>query len=305
MQLTRRTLLLASAARVLAQEPKFEAGVDVVTLFATVRDPQGLVVNNLTRDDFVLEEDGVPQTIRFFSRESDLPLTVGLLIDTSQSQEHILQPERTASYTFLDRVLRESTDQAFLAHFDTHVEVLRNFTSSRQDLESALWQLKAPKALGTLLYDAIRDCSENLMKSRSGRKAFILLSDGVDFRSKSSLGTAIEYAQRADTIIYSILFAEPLKAYRPLRSAILARNRERGRTVMHRLASETGGAFFEVTNGHSIEEIYKQIEETLRSQYSIAYTPEQRGAQGQYHKIRLTAKQAGLVIQTRDGYYSK
>jgi hypothetical protein len=137
-----------------------------------------------------LEEDGVPQTIRYFSRESDLPLTIGILVDTSSSQLHVLELERRASYTFLDQVIREDRDQAFVAHFDFRVEVLQVFSSSRKDLAAALSGLEVPSRFGTLLYDAIRDCSENQMRKRMGRKAFILLSDGGDHRSKTSLGTA-------------------------------------------------------------------------------------------------------------------
>ena len=277
----------------------------MVTLLATVHDAHGLVVKTLGRDDFLLKEDGVPQTIRYFSRESDLPLAIGLLVDTSQSQLHVLEPERLASYTFLDQVLREDKDQAFIAHFDVQVEVLQNFTSSRKRLESALDQLKVPGRLSTLLYDAIRECSENLMKRKDGRKAFILLSDGVDYRSKTSLGTAIEYAQRANTILYAILFADPLRPYRPLRSAVLAMERDHGRKVMRRLAAETGGAYFEVTKDNPIEKIYAEIEDTLRNQYSIGYTPKRAGSGGEYRKIKLTATQPGLTVQTRDGYYSK
>lgn len=305
MRISRRNLLLAAGCRAWAQEPKFYAAVDVVTLLATVRDRNGLIVKNLNREDFVLEENGALQTIRYFSRESDLPLTIGLLVDTSQSQKHVLEPERRASYTFLDQVLRPDTDLAFVAHFDVHVEVLQSFTSSRNDLAAALTRLKVPSALSTLLYDAIRECSENLMKRKEGRKAFILLSDGVDYRSKTTLTTAIEYAQRADTIVYSILFTEPLRPYRPIRSAILAANRDRGKKVMRRLAAETGGAFFEVTKDDTIEKIYSRIEDALRNQYSIGYTPEPRGASGQYRKIKLTTKRPDLVVQTRDGYYSK
>jgi VWFA-related protein len=304
MHISRRNLLIAAACRVWAQEPKFSAGVDLVTLLAAVRDRQGLIVKNLDREDFLLEEGGMPQTIRYFSRESDIPLTIGLLVDTSQSQSHVLEPERSANYSFLDQVLREGTDQAFVAHFDLHVEVLQSFTSSRKDLASALGQLKVPSALSTLLYDAVRDGSENLMRKKEGRKAFVLLSDGVDFRSHTSLINAIEYAQRADTIIYSILFAEPLRPYRPFRSAVLAMGRDRGRT-MRRLAAETGGAFFEVTKDDPIEKIYARIEDELRSQYNLGYTREPRGASGTYRKIKLTTKQPGLKVQTRDGYYSR
>jgi VWFA-related protein len=145
------------------------------------------------------------------------------------------------------------------------VEVLQGFTSSRKDLESALGVLQVPRRFGTLLYDAIRDCSENRMRKKTGRKAFILLSDGVDTESKTTLGTAIEYAQRADTIVYSILFAEQPSPARPCRSAVLAMGRSRGRKAMRRLAAETGGAFFEVTKDEPIEKIYAEIEETLRN----------------------------------------
>ena len=303
--ISRRSLLLAAAWPMWPQDARFSADVHVVTLFATVRDADGLIVKNLNQDDFVLREDGLPQTIRYFSRESDLPLTIGLLVDTSQSQDHVLEPERKASYTFLDRVLREGSDTAFVAHFDTHVEVLQGFTSSRKDLQQALGQLAVPRAPSTLLYDAIKNCSENLMRKKQGRKAFILLSDGVDYRSKTNLQTAIEYAQRADTIIYSILFAEPLKPYRPLRSAILAKSRDRGRRVMHRLAAETGGAYFEVTPNQPIETIYAQIEDVLRNHYCLGYTPERLPERHKYHVIKLTTKQSGLTVQTRDGYYSR
>jgi VWFA-related protein len=128
VSVSRRTLLALALHRVWAQAPKFSVGVDVVTLLATVRDQDGLIVKNLNREDFVLLEDAVPQTIRYFSRESDLPLVIGLLVDTSQSQAHVLEPERRASYTFLDQVLREGSDQAFVAHFDVRVEVLEGFT---------------------------------------------------------------------------------------------------------------------------------------------------------------------------------
>lgn len=119
------------------------------------------------------------------------------------------------------------------------------------------------------------------------------------------MGNAIEYAQRADTIIYSILFAEPLRPYRPLRSTILARSRERGKRVMRRLAAETGGAYFEVTEDNPIERIYSRIEDALRNQYSIGYTPSRPGITGEYRKITLTTKQPGLVVSARYGYYWK
>jgi VWFA-related protein len=187
---------LAIVFRGSAQEPTFSADVKVVTILATVRDNENRTIKNLTKDDFVLEEDGRPQTIQYFSRESDLPLTIGLLVDTSRSQIHVLEPERKASYVFLDKILREK-DQAFVAHFDIRVNLLQGMTSSLEDLAKALQELRIPRRGSTLLYDAIKETSEGLMRKQTGRKAFIVLSDGVDVRSEATMGTAIEYAPRA------------------------------------------------------------------------------------------------------------
>ena len=262
--LSRRAFLLSASTAALAQDASFSTNVDVVTLFATVRDADGNPATNLSRDDFTLFEDGVLQTIHYFSRESDLPLAIGLLVDTSRSQESVLEPERRASYTFLDQVLREGKDEAFVASFDIRVQVLQDFTSSRRELAAALARLKIPPLASTLLYTAIRKCSENQMKDRTGRKAFIILSDGVDVRSRTSIGTAIEFAQRADTIIYSILFSATGSRI----GGVLAAH-ERGRKAMLRLAAETGGAYFEVTDDQPIEKIYAQVEEALRSQIQL------------------------------------
>jgi VWFA-related protein len=305
MLISRICLVLGSALSLWAQDSNFSADVNVVTLLATVRDRAGHVAKNLSRDDFVLQEDGTPQTISYFSKESDLPLTIGLLVDTSQSQTGVMASERKASYVFLDQVLREDKDLAFVAHFDTQVEVLQGFTSSRQELAAALDRLAVPGRIATLLYEAIRKTSEDMMRKRQGRKAFILLSDGVSFNDKTTIGTAIECAQRAATIIYSILFADHPKLYRPGRAAVLAIARQHGRSVMQRLARETGGAYFEISAAKPIESAYPEIEDALRSQYSIGYTPQAAGTSGQYHKIKLTTKRTDLIVQTRDGYYSK
>jgi VWFA-related protein len=142
------------------------------------------------------------------------------------------------------------------------------------------------------------------MRPQHGRKAFILLSDGVSFRDKTSIVTAIEYAQRADTIIYSILFSDPLKVYRPGRAAIHAMVGNHGKSVMQRLAHETGGAYFEISESNRLENAYAQIEDALRNQYSLGYTPKRAGQSGEYRKIKLTVKKPGLIVQTRDGYYT-
>jgi VWFA-related protein len=303
MRLSRQNLLLAALCR--AQEPTFSTDVKLVSLLATVRDRDGRVVKDLKKEDFLVEEDGRPQTIRYFFRESDLPLTIGLLVDTSRSQIRVLEPERKASYQFLDQVLREDRDLAFVMHFDIRVDLLQGFTSSREKLAAALAELRIPKRASTLLFAAVREASEGLMKPQTGRKAYILLSDGVDVRSKTSIGTAIEYAQRADTIIYSILYADHLRVAGPAELAAQAIYHARGRRVMRRLAQETGGGFFEVSQQEPIEKVYAQIEDELRNQYSIGYVPDPSDAGAGYRKIRLTTRQNQLVVRTRDGYYAK
>src|ERR1017187_9228373 len=205
------------------QEPKISVDVQLVTVLATVQNKKGVIVSNLTKDDFLLQQDGHPQTIQYFKQEANLPLTLGLLVDTSLSQRNVLGQERSASYSFLDHVLREDEDKdkAFVIHFDREVELLQDLTSSRKQLESSLALLEEPdrdsgsssdggrgsRGAGTLLYDAVYLASNELMKKQQGRKALIILSDGVDHGSKESLETAIESAQRADTLVYAILFS--------------------------------------------------------------------------------------------------
>jgi len=308
MRPTRAIGLLAIAGALCAQDAAtFSADVKVVNLLATVRDRDGKVVKGLTKDDFIITEDGRPQSIRYFTQESDLPLTVGLLVDTSRSMQTVFEPERVATVKFLDQVLREDRDLAFVMHFDIGVGVLQGFTSSKEELAAALAKLKIPKIPSTLLYDAIAKASTDLMKTQSGRKAFILLSDGMDVRSKTSIGTAIEYAQRADTIIYTVLFSHRMG--RPGRGGgnKAARNRQqqKGPRVMQRLARETGGGYFAVSEENPIDKIYAQIEEELRNQYSIGYTPDRPDGDKQFRKITLTTKRQDLVIRTREGYYPK
>jgi VWFA-related protein len=302
-----RVLALLVAPCCLAQEVTFSSDVKVVNLIATVRDRDGAIVKNLTKDDFRLEEDGKRQTIRYFSHETNLPLILGLLVDTSRSMQSVFDPERVASNRFFEQVLREDRDLAAVVHFDVRVGVLQDFTSSREKLAAALEQLKIPKRPATLLYDAIRDSSENLMRHQNGRKAFIILSDGMDVRSHTTLVNAIEFAQRADTMIYTILFAHGPMGARGFNVSIGPRMNAQalnGKKVMERLARETGGGSFKVAGDNPIDKIYSQIEDELRNQYSIGYTPVD-SSDGKYRKLKLTTTKKGLVVRTRDGYYPK
>jgi VWFA-related protein len=324
-------------------ETTLSVQVKVVNVLATVRDKQGKIVNNLTKDDFTLTEDGRPQTIHYFTRETDLPLTLGLLVDTSMSQRRVLDQERSASHTFLDQMVRVQKDRAFIIHFDREVELLQDLTSSPEKLEAALGSLTTPQFMrasndpsdqggdgrgssrhhlggGTLLYDAVYLASDDLMKKQQGRKALVVLSDGVDRGSKESLETAVSTAQRADTVVYSILYKDdqgygwhrggfgmggPMGGGIGRHGRFPAQPRPDGKKILERISNETGGRLFEVSKKQSVEQIYSLIEEELRNQYSLGYTPERGGApEGGYHKIQLTTKQKGLIVQSREGYYA-
>jgi VWFA-related protein len=333
--------------------------VKVVNLPVTVRDKHGQVVRDLTKDDFTLQEDGRPQTIKYFSQETNLPLTFGLLVDTSLSQRNVLNDERTASKAFLEKMLANEKDRAFLIHFDREVELLQDLTSSKEKLETALERMSSPSfkgstqsdpddqtsggrshhsGAGTLLYDAVYLASNELMKKQPGRKALIVLTDGVDHGSKESLENAIEAAQRADTIVYSILFKDQNHENSGFgrgagrggypgggggwpgggggypggsgRHGGGGRNPQEahvdGKRILERISQETGGRMFEVTKKEPIDQVYASIADELRQQYSLGYTPTKTDAEAAgYHKITLTAKKKDMTVQTREGYYAE
>jgi VWFA-related protein len=346
-----RPLLVAQDA----QSPaSFSTDVNVVNVFATVRDKHGEIVQNLTKDDFLLQEDGRPQTIRYFSRQSDLPLTLGLLVDTSGSERRMLGTEKQASLSFLEQVLRPDRDKAFLIHFDREVELLQDLTASRARLEKALDLLDQPQWAasnqtggnpgsggssgsgggwggqggghhrmhgggGTAFFDAVYLGSHDLMASQTGRKALIMLTDGEDNASKISIDQAIDSAQRADTLAYSIRIAdEEPQLTRGFAGPGMGRHGGwggsgpygRGPTVPHvdgkkilqQISKQTGGGYFEASKKKPVDEIYRQIEEELRNEYSIGYTPDRTATQG-YRKIQLAVKQKGMIVQAREGYY--
>lgn len=347
-----------SAAAAETQTTTLSVTVKVVNVPATVRDKHGKIISNLGKDDFVLEEDGRPQTIRYFAHDTDLPLTLGLLVDTSMSQRRVLEDERHASYVFLDQMLHQPKDVAFVIHFDHEVELLQDLTSNRQKLESALQALQVSQSnsssqptgsqggnggssngsgypggrgggrrnggggfgggAGTLLYDASYLASDELMKKQQGRKALIILSDGVDRGSKYGLETAIETAQKSDTVVYAILFKDDESNNRGFNGGFggggMGRrgggqrfpqeSRPDGKKILERIAKETGGRLFEVSKKQPIDKIYESIAEDLRNQYNLGYTPDPPGAEGSFHKITLKAKEKDMTVQARNGYYS-
>jgi VWFA-related protein len=336
-------LLLLPGDRLLSQQqPNISVEVKVVTVLATVRDKHGQTVSNLGKDDFVLEEDGRPQAITYFTKDTDLPLTLGLLVDTSESQRRVLDQERTASQSFLNDMLRAGKDQAFVIHFDREVELLQELTFSREQLASALQLLEPSRPQfgqpsgnggggggggrggqgqrygggGTLLYDAVFLASDEVVKKQQGRKALIILSDGVDHGSKETLENAIMTAQRSDTVVYSILFTDEQQKQSPFsfggpgfgrrgggRRFPQQEERPDGKKILERISKETGGRLFEVSKKQAIDEIFRTIAEELRNQYSLGYTPASDVGFG-YHKIHVATKEKDMIVQSRDGYYA-
>jgi VWFA-related protein len=344
------------------QTPKYSTDVKLVNIFAGVRDKSsGKIVKDLTKDNFTLEEENRPQTIKFFEAESSLPLNLGLLVDTSGSQGRVLGDERSAGIKFFDQILRDK-DQAFVIHFDYESELLQDFTNSKEKLDKALDLLEVAQPRqqqqtqpqggnypqsgggypgggggypgggggrrypqggggsrgGTKLYDAILLASDDLMSKQQGRKALVLLTDGVDTGSKVTLFEGISAAQKADTLVYSVLFADA-DAYGSQYPPMGGGRRRMpmppgggqqgpdGKKVLQQIAEETGGRFFSVGPFHKLDKIFADIEEELRSQYNIGYTPDPPGEAGLYRHIHLTAKikKKDLVVQARAGYYAR
>ena len=285
------------------QEPTFSTEVKVVNVLATVHDKQGRIVRDLNKSDFAVIEDGRPQEIKYFSRESNLPLTIGLLVDTSFSQGEVLADEIGASYRFLNQVLREHEDKAVIVQFDQAVIIRQGLTSSHKDLEDTLSLLGTPTAQdaangsGTLLYDAIRKAALDTMRKQRGRKAFVVLTDGMDEGSAITLAEAIESAQEAQTLVYSILFSDA-SYYRGLGGSS-------GRRVLERLSRETGGGLFEVSKKMTIEQIYSAIEEELRSEYSLGFVSDRPVTSSGFRKIRVATRSKGLIVQATDRYYAE
>jgi VWFA-related protein len=286
-------------------EATFSTEVKVVSMLATVRTKSGQLVTDLTKDDFTLGENKRPQEIRYFSRESDLPLTIGLLVDTSLSQTRVLEAERAASFDFVDQVLREGKDKVFVTQFDMAVMLRQKPTSSRRDLEKSLPEVDTPshgelqlqRGGGTLLFDAVVKASREIMSGLGNRKALIILSDGGDNGSDETVASAIEAAQRADTLIYSILFADPTY-YGGFGSA-------EGKSAMQRLAKDTGGSFFEVSKRQTINQIFGVIEQELRSQYDLGFVSDQPVRISEFRTLQLTAKRKDLIVQARDRYWAQ
>ncbi len=287
--------------------------VNVVQLFFNVKDKKGALIPGLTKDDFELSEDGKPQTIKYFTAESNLPLTLGILIDSSGSQARVLDMEKQVGGAFLNDILREK-DEAFVIGFDVNVDLLQDFTNDVRRLKAALNKAKintggsstgipglgggpvpTSNPRGTLLYDAVYLAAHDELAHEVGRKAMILLTDGEDQGSQLRIRDAIEAAQKSDSICYVLLIAD---------RGFYGGFGYSGDAEMKKLANETGGRVIEVGNKmDKLKEAFDQIARELRSQYNIGYTPTNSAQDGTFRKIELKSKQ-GYKIQTRSGYYA-
>jgi VWFA-related protein len=294
-----------------------KVNVNVVQLFFNVKDKKGALIPSLTKDDFQIVEDGKPQTVKYFAAESNLPLTLGILIDASGSQARVLDMEKQVGGEFLSQILREK-DLAFVLSFDVNADLLQDFTSSISTLKEALNQARintgggggggipglgggtvptpgGPK--GTVLYDAVYLAAHDELSQQIGRKAMILLTDGEDQGSQLRIKDAIEAAQKSDSIVYVLLCAD--------RGFYGVMGGYSGDSDMKKLTQETGGRVIEVGNKQEkLKEGFAQIANELRSQYNIGYTPTNSALDGSFRKVEIHASNKDYKIQSRNGYYA-
>ena len=298
-----------------------KVNVNLVSLYFDVRDRRNALIPNLTKDDCTILEDKAPQKIKNFTAETDQPLTLGILLDTSGSQQNVLPLEQQTGSAFLKRVLR-SKDEAFLVSFDVDIDLLSDYTSNPNQLERDMNKAEintaggngaggvpgigqgpvptsgAPK--GTLLYDAVVLAAHSKLGTENGRKAMILLTDGEDQGSRAKVQDAIEAAQKANAMVYVLLIAD--RGFYGGGGFNLGYS---GDSVMKRLADQTGGRMIDVgNNGKKLEAAFKQIEDELRTQYVASYTPSNPKLDGTYRKIDIECKGDGLKVQSRKGYYA-
>jgi VWFA-related protein len=299
-----------------SQEPTttLKINVNVVQLFFNVKDKHGTLIPNLTKNDFEITEDGKPQTIKYFTPESNLPLTLGMMIDSSGSQRNVIDMEKEVGGAFLRQILTDK-DEAFVISFDITVDLLQDFTRDNHRLQAALNKAKVNtdyssggipgmgggpvpqrgNSPGTLLYDAVYLSSHDMLAKEVGRKAMIILTDGQDEGSRLKLQDAIEASQKADAIVYVLLCAD---------RGFYGGFGYSGEGDMRKLTEQTGGRVINVGNKFDkLREAFDQIAAELRSQYNIGYTPTNEKKDGTYRKIEIKNKQ-GHKIQARAGYYA-
>jgi VWFA-related protein len=289
-----------------AQGPVIKSEVTLVNLFATVRDKNHRVVTDLKQDDFKVSEDGHEEKVAFFSKEMQLPITLGLLLDTSGSEQFMLGAIQDAGGRFMHRVLKKG-DEAMVISFDSDVDLLSDFTDDKTILDRAIGKARinipgggmiagnpgpvgSQNITGTALYDAIYLACGEKLNGEAGRKAIIIVTDAQDEGSKVRLEEAVESAQRTDTVIHILLVADP---------------RFGGNVgVAHKLTEDTGGRLIVVNSEKRLEEAFDQISEELRSQYTLGYYPTNTARDGKFRKIKVDMTNHDLKVLARKGYYA-
>jgi VWFA-related protein len=297
----------------------FKIQVNLVDLFFTVKDKSGNLVPHLTENDCSVAEDKAPQTLKHFVAETNQPLTLGILLDTSGSQQRVLPLEQEAGSRFLEQVLRQK-DEAFLLSFDVNVDLLQDYTNSPHLLAHAMDKAEINTAggngaagvpgigggpvpvhgtpKGTLLYDAIYLASNQKMNQESGRKAMIILTDGDDEGSDHKISDAIAAAEKNNIIVYVILIADT-GFYGGFGYGY------GGYSAAKRISEETGGRLINVgNNGNKLEAAFQQIQDELRTQYVASYTPTNAKLDGTFRRIAVECKGDGMKVQVRKGYFA-
>jgi VWFA-related protein len=293
-----------------------KVNVNVVGLFFNVKDKHGALIPHLTKEDFEVYEDGKPQTIKYFAAESNLPLTLGILIDSSGSQRNVLDMEKQVGGAFLKQILTDK-DEAYVMDFNIDAELIQDYTRDVHRLQAALNKVKintgyttgplpgagggpvptAGQSAGTVLYDAVYLSAHDMLAKEVGRKAMILLTDGEDEGSRLKIKDAIEAAQKADAIVYVLLCADR-GFYGTFQVGYS------GEGEMRKLTEQTGGRVINVGNKFDkLREAFDQIAAELRSQYNLGYTPSNAALDGGYRKLEIKCKQ-NYKIQSRAGYYA-
>jgi VWFA-related protein len=288
------------------QGPVIKSEVTLVNLFATVRDKNRRIVTDLKQEDFHVAEDGHDEKIAFFSKEMALPITLGLLLDTSGSEQFMLSAIQDAGGRFMHRVLKKG-DEAMVISFDSDVDLLSDFTDDKMILDRAINKARvnipgggslagnpgpigSQHVTGTALYDAIYLACGEKLNGEAGRKAIIIVTDAQDEGSRVKLEEAVESAQRTDTVIHILLVADP---------------RFGGNmSVAHRLTEDTGGRLIVVRSERNLEEAFDQISEELRSQYTLGYYPTNNARDGKFRKIKVEMTNHDLKVLARKGYYA-
>jgi len=294
--------------------PSIKVDVDIVNILASVRDKRNGLVANLNKDDFTLFEDGQKQTIKYFTKETDLPLTIGLLVDVSASQRNLIEIERSAASEFFHSVLRKK-DEAFLISFGEEAELLQDYTQSPKLLNEGLNRLRVSSGVsglhpgpvptagqprGTVMYDAVYLAAKEKLTSEVGRKVIVLITDGVDQGSRLDIRQAIEAAQKADAVVYSIYYYDA-SAYGGHMGISFGGG---GEGYLKRMSDDTGGHVFKVDRKHTLNDVFKELQDEMRSQYAIGYTPINDKKDGSFRKVDLRLADKNLKVQARKGYYA-